>query len=208
VVGGGWLKAFKNIGTKKVCCIDHPSLKAEDLLIDENVLVRCDLSKKMPSPIKCDMVISTEFAEHVDESMSAAIVNFLTESSPIILFVAAIPGQGGFGHINEQGPAFWRRLLEEKGFEMIDAIRPSIIFDETIPYWFRQNLYLYVNQIVLDKIILESTSSLFIPHEFEIVHTGILKEEADFTPQLCFSDALKELGLAFVRAVKNRLKVA
>jgi hypothetical protein len=54
----GWLKGFKIIGTKKVCCIDHPSIKAEDLLIDENDLVRCDLSKEILSPVKCDLVIS------------------------------------------------------------------------------------------------------------------------------------------------------
>ena len=104
--GGAWLKAFEDLGTKKIYCIDHPSIRAEDLLISESESIRCDISREMPSPIKCDLAISTEFAEHLDKSRSEDIVDFLTNLSPIILFSAAIPRQGGLKHINEQRPAF------------------------------------------------------------------------------------------------------
>jgi hypothetical protein len=199
--GGGWLKAFQEAGTKKVCCIDHTSVQAEDLLISEDELIRCDLSKEMPSPIKCDLAISTEFVEHVPKSRSEAIVDFLTKSSPIIIFAAAIPKQGGLGHINEQRPAFWKNLYAERGYERVDAIRPRIIFDETIPHWFRQNLYIYIDKTVLNQTKLASVSHLFIPDEFEIVHTRILNRP------LGLSEVLRELVPAFLRTSEKRLNL-
>jgi len=198
---GSWLKAFQNVGTKKVYCIDHVSVLSEYLLISKDDFIACDLNKEFPSPIKSDLAISTEFAEHIDKSKSQTIVDFLTKSSSIILFSAAIPGQRGPGHINEQRPAFWRELYEERGYEMFDVIRPKIIFDESIPVWFRQNLYLYVDKSIIDRINLATSKNLFIPHDFEIVHTENLNEK------MKISEILIELIPSFSRAVKYRFDI-
>ncbi len=91
-------------------------------------------------------------------------MEFLTSCSDIILFSSAIPGQGGIGHINEQRPAFWRNLFQSMGYERVDIIRQKIIFDNSIPFWFRQNLFLYVNQQLLEQGQLNiSAQSQFIP---------------------------------------------
>jgi hypothetical protein len=197
---GGWLKAFKDTGTEKVYCIDHPSIKPEELLISQEDFIPYDLSKEMPSPIKCDLAISTEFAEHIDKSKSKDVVNFLTQSSSIVLFSAAIPGQVGIGHINEQRPDFWKRLYEERGYERIDVIRPKIIFDKTIPVWFRQNLYLYVDKNIIDRTMLSSVN-LFIPDDFELVHTEIFEKLK--TRKL--SDVIREIVPSASRALKYRM---
>jgi hypothetical protein len=197
---GGWLKAFKDNGAKKVYCIDHPSIKSEELLISQDEFIPHDLSKEIPSPIKCDLAISTEFAEHLHKSKSKDVVNFLTQSSSIVLFSAAIPGQGGIEHINEQRPDFWKKLYEERGYEQFDVIRPRIIFDKTIPVWFRQNLYLYVDKNIIDRTNLAYVD-LFIPDDFELVHTKILENIRN--PKL--SALMRELIPSASRALKYRM---
>jgi hypothetical protein len=64
--------------------------------------------------------------------------------SDTILFSAAIPGQGGTGHINEQWPPYWIRLFEKNGFHCHDAIRPLIWNRDEITAHFRQNMLLFV----------------------------------------------------------------
>jgi hypothetical protein len=200
--GGGWLKAFQEIGSQKISLIDHPCMQSQDLLISSEYFIAVDLSKEIPEPIKCDLSISTEFAEHIDYQMSEKIVDFLTQSSDVVLFSAAIPGQGGGGlHINEQRPSFWKNLFQERGYERVDAIRPQIIFDNTIPFWFRQNLYLYVEKDYLKNSKLASLKS-FLPDEFEIVHVNNLNRK------IGFSDVLKELIPAFFRLIENRLHLS
>lgn len=196
---GAFLKAFKELGTKEVVCIDHPSIKTEDLLINQDEFIPCNLNKQLPSPIKSELAISTEFAEHVSQARSKSIVDFLTNCSDIILFSSAIPGQGGIEHINEQRPSFWRNLFQARGYEQVDNIRQKIIFDRSIPFWFRQNLFLYVNQKLLEQGKLNiPVQSQFIPPEFEIVHSRILERP------LTLRELLKELIPTFTRSVKSR----
>jgi len=196
---GSWCQAFKQIGSSRVCCIDHPSvLTSGRLLIDETEFIPADISKELP-PIKpCDLAISTEFCEHIAKSRSEILVDFLTKSSKIVLFSAAIPRQGGIGHINEQRPNFWQALFLERGYQRIDAIRPLILSDSTIPAYLRQNLYLYVESKMVEKIP-EKFRQSFIPDEFEIVETRLLERP------LGLSEVIREIPLALSRAVKNRL---
>ena len=142
---GAWCKAFKQIGSSKVRCIDSPSvLNSCNLLIDKNEFIPMDLSRSLPPIEICNLAISTEFCEHIPKSQSEHLVEFLTQSSNIILFSSAIPGQGGIGHINEQRPSYWQTIFSKKGYERLDVIRPLIIFELSIPSYLRQNLYLYV----------------------------------------------------------------
>jgi hypothetical protein len=196
--GGGWCRAFKENGTTQVWCIEHPSIVISDLLIDERELIRCDFENDFPAPIKSDLAVSIEVAEHLSQSKSDTVVDFLTQSAPVVLFSAAIPGQGGDGHINEQRPAFWRNLFERKGFHLVDAIRPKILFDRDIASWIRQNLYLYVCQEYLSKLPFTTESYMFIPDEFELVETRILSRD------LSLSQVLKNLPGALRRALAAR----
>jgi len=198
--GGALLKAFSDIGSKKVRCFDHPSIKPEDLLISNEDFVPWDMSKSIPEPFSCDLAISTEFAEHVPQNMSDSVVDFLTQSSDIVLFSAAIPNQGGLEHINEQRPAFWKNLFEKRQYRLIDAVRPKILFDQTIPHWFRQNLYLYVHESSLHKLNLAPENYSSIPDEYEIVHTRILNRK------MGLNEVLKEIKPSIFRALKNRFK--
>jgi hypothetical protein len=168
--GGGWLKAFKEAGTEQILCIDHPSVQAQDLLISSNEFLPCDLEKHMPEPVKCDLAISTEFAEHIHASRSQLVVDFLTSSAPVVLFSAAIPRQGGTDHINERWPNFWHHLFHKKEYYLFDVLRPKIIHNATIPWWFRQNLYLYAHKDYINIKLLHQAQQNFLPDDFLVVH--------------------------------------
>ena len=70
-----------------------------------------------------------------------------------MLFSAAVPGQGGTNHINEQWPSYWSNLFRNENFEVIDLLRGMIWDDVWIPYWYRQNILLFLNVTTRSDLI-------------------------------------------------------
>ena len=75
----------------------------------------------------------------------------LTSFSDVILFSAAIPGQGGTHHVNEQWPSYWIEKFAARGYVPVDCIRPFIWADSSIRTDYRQNLIMCVKKNALDK---------------------------------------------------------
>jgi hypothetical protein len=67
----------------------------------------------------------------------------LTRLGPVVLFSAAIPGQGGLGHLNEQWPRYWVDLFRAKSYVAIDCLRHRIWDDDGVDWWYAQNLLFY-----------------------------------------------------------------
>jgi hypothetical protein len=63
------------------------------------------------------------------------------------LFSAAIPGQGGDGHLNEQWPAYWIERFVARGLKCFDRIRPLIWQNSGISTWYRQNMLLFMRDV-------------------------------------------------------------
>ena len=62
------------------------------------------------------------------------------------MFSAAIPGQGGQNHINEQWPTYWQEFFQKYDYDMIDFFRPKIWNNTKIERWYRQNMFLVVKK--------------------------------------------------------------
>jgi SAM-dependent methyltransferase len=103
-----------------------------------------DLEQPFSGP-KVDLVLSLEVAEHLTPSRAQSFIADLCAMAPAVLFAAAIPGQGGVGHINEQWPSYWATLFAAHGLRPHDVIRPCIWTDEAIPAWYRQNAVLFLD---------------------------------------------------------------
>jgi SAM-dependent methyltransferase len=88
-----------------------------------------------------DMAVCLEVAEHLPASSAADFVATLCELAPVVVFSAAVPGQGGTGHLNEQWPEYWADLFRAKGFSCEDALRWTIWSDERVEWWYRQNIF-------------------------------------------------------------------
>lgn len=145
---GTWLSVFKKNGVRKIVGIDGSHVDREQLLfhIDEEEFMIRDLIEPLAVKQKFDLVVSLEVAEHLPEKVSDTFVKSLTQLGDHILFSAAIPHQGGDGHINEQWPLYWKTKFNLLDFEVYDCIRPRIWESLDVNWWYKQNIFMAVNR--------------------------------------------------------------
>ena len=88
----------------------------------------------------------------------------LTDLSPVVLFSAAVPGQGGVEHLNEQWQEYWIDKFAQRGYVAIDCLRPRIWNDTSIRWWYAQNTLLYVRETSLNQYpLLEAMRTNSLP---------------------------------------------
>jgi SAM-dependent methyltransferase len=73
-------------------------------------------------PRKFSVAVSMEVAEHLPASVSDRYVHLLTSLAPVVVFTAAVPGQGGLDHVNEQPPEYWIAKFAAHGHELIPEV--------------------------------------------------------------------------------------
>ena len=61
------------------------------------------------------LVICTEVAEHLEHEHADHLVDLLVAHMCPIIFTAAIPGQGGHDHVNEQPKEYWIDKFMDRG---------------------------------------------------------------------------------------------
>jgi SAM-dependent methyltransferase len=143
--GGGWLSEWKQAGIADVCGVDGAYVDPADLEIEAERFKAADLAHPFDLGRTFDLVQSLEVAEHIDGSASGVFVaNLVRHAGRFILFSAAVPGQGGEYHVNEQPYDFWRKRFAENGYSAFDFVRPRIAADSGISFWYRYNIILFV----------------------------------------------------------------
>jgi SAM-dependent methyltransferase len=140
---GGWLATFARHGVTDYLGVDRFA-PAGLLEIPRDRFVEADLTRPLAVGRRFDLAVSLEVAEHLPDSAAKTLVESLTRLAPVVLFSAAIPGQGGISHVNEQWPEYWSRLFADYGFDPADVVRPRIWKDERVEFWYAQNSILYV----------------------------------------------------------------
>ncbi len=143
---GDWLAAAKELGVREVHGLDGPWVPEDRLLIGRESFTQADFREPLPALGQFDLAICLEVAEHLPAELAEPFVRNLCGLAPAVAFSAAIPGQGGLHHINEQWPSYWVELFRRAGFEEVDVLRPRMWEDERIPYWYRQNTILFVSK--------------------------------------------------------------
>jgi hypothetical protein len=111
-----------------------------------------------------------------------------------VLFSAAIPGQGGRDHVNEQWQTCWTLIFSQYNYTVCDVVRPKIWKNRRIAYWYRQNILLFCDRHSLDTVpeFADSAHSLRLP----LVHPE----------QLDFPDALRAAIVAAPKYARESLK--
>lgn len=132
---GWWASAFAECGASRVLGVDGGYVA--DRRVD---FTPADLNDPLPELGRFDLAVSLEVAEHLSPSRAAGFVADLCDLAPVVLFSAAVPGQGGTGHINEQWPGYWADLFAGNGYRVSGAIRWRIWNDDRVENWYRQNL--------------------------------------------------------------------
>jgi len=126
--------------------VDGPYVDRSHLLIDPADFHPADLAMPIDLGRRFDLVQSLEVAEHLPEARAAAFVATLTAHGSCVLFSAAVPGQGGENHLNEQPPGYWRALFRARGYVAIDYLRPLLAGDPAVEQTYRYNIMLYVDE--------------------------------------------------------------
>jgi hypothetical protein len=96
------------------------------------------------------MAICLEVAEHLPSEAASILVHSLVKLAPVILFSAAIPGQGGTNHVNEQWPDYWQEIFAHHGYRFCDPLRLALWNDSDIEWWYAQNTFLVASDFVVD----------------------------------------------------------
>lgn len=143
---GTWLSVLAERGVTTVQGFDGPWVDRAMLQIPDCSFREANLAEPLGEDRRFDLAMSLEVAEHLPHDQAAHFVGSLTRLSDFVLFSAAIPNQGGTGHVNEQWPEYWAARFAEHGYEVLDVLRRELWDDEAIPYWYRQNVMLYVKQ--------------------------------------------------------------
>jgi hypothetical protein len=144
-----------------------------------------------------DLAICLEVAEHLRKQSATRLVADLASLAPVVVFSAAVPGQGGLHHVNEQWPSYWAALFAGHGYAVADPIRPVIWDDDSVEWWYRQNVLVYSREPLPGQ-----------PHDplQPIVHPAMYTEilriaaEPTTTKQL-----LRALPAAVVRSLRHRI---
>lgn len=158
---GTWLKVFAEHGVSDYLGVDGEYVDLSMLEISKDNFQAQDLRKKWNLKRKFDLVVSLEVAEHLPAECADEFVESLVAHGDTILFSAAIPGQGGQNHINEQPPQYWQSKFEKHGFFFHDIIRPLIWDNEEIDWWYRQNIFLLRKNPPLTKPLFTIHPELF-----------------------------------------------
>lgn len=101
-----------------------------------------DLFGPIPDLGSFDLAVSLEVAEHLPASRADGFVADLCALAPVVLFSAAIPGQGGAHHVNEQPITYWAERFKANGYAVSGALRWMIWDNDQVECWYRQNLLL------------------------------------------------------------------
>lgn len=199
---GAWLKAFQANGAQTVQGYDGDYVDRQKLLINPASFQPANLTEGISISGRYDLALCLEVGEHLPSRQAQGLVAALTRAASVVLFSAAVPNQGGTGHINEQWPAYWEHLFAQRGFVKIDAVRPHIFGHPQVAWWYQQNIVVYVSEAALaaSERLQQAREGAPGPwHEW--YHWKVLR------PHQSVAGLWSELRKAIARAIRRRLDV-
>ena len=134
---GIWAAAFEALGVPALG-IDGEYVRPGRRLVRR--FLAWDLATPLPALGRFDLCVCLEVAEHLPASAADGLVAGLAELSDRILFSAAVPGQGGTGHVNEQPHDYWLQRFDRLGFAADEAWRDRFAAEGEVAWWYQRNM--------------------------------------------------------------------
>lgn len=141
---GSWLRVFQENGISDLLGVDGILVNEDIMEVPVKYILQHNLSDSLHLNRKFDLVICLEVAEHLPKKSADTLVCSLVKLSDIVLFSAAIPGQGGQNHINEQWFSYWQEKFHSYDYYAYDIIRPFFWDNKKVDWWYRQNMFLLI----------------------------------------------------------------
>lgn len=200
---GTWLRVARAHEIDDIAGFEGEWLDPGLLVIDPSLVTLGSLERRLSPSRRYDLAICLEVAEHLSPPRAAGFVSDLCRAADAILFSAAVPGQGGVGHQNEQWPSYWARLFADAGYDAFDIVRPAIWSDSSIPFWYRQNTIVYARRGSDAHRRLEQVASPAPP--LDLVHPDLYARKTHPGPRTLWRQAVNCLrrGRTRHRAIRQ-----
>jgi len=156
---GAWLPEWCRAGIADYIGIDGDYVDRDRLLVPRDHFMTQDLTKRFDIGRRFDLVISLEVGEHISFNDTITFVDNLCTHSDAVLFSAAVPGQGGVLHVNEQHYEFWRRHFNARGYRLFDFIRPRLASRREVEPWYRYNSLFFARAGALQRLSEEARAA-------------------------------------------------
>jgi hypothetical protein len=120
-----------------------------------------------------DLALCLEVAEHLPTGhVTDELIRNLCQSADVVVFSAAIPLQGGSGHVSEHWQSFWAEKFSRYSYLPCSVVRDYLWNLSHIPPWYAQNTLVYARQATLDFYNLNATTHLDAIHPNLWLHVG------------------------------------
>jgi hypothetical protein len=143
---GTWACRFRESGVPEVIGVDGDYVERSMLRIPRECFFAHDLRTPIRLNRRFHLAVCLEVGEHLPEARARGLVHDLISLAPCVLFSAALPGQGGTDHINEQYLSEWAALFATHDFVALDLIRHQIWNISEVSWWYRQNMVLFAHR--------------------------------------------------------------
>ena len=142
---GYWLAEFEKAGVSDVMGVDCEDMISE-LVINKESFRVFDLALELNLGRKYDMVLCLEVAEHLKEDHAEMLVRNICKHGNLVVFSAAIPGQGGYNHVNEKPIAYWVAMFSRWTYTADERFRGKIT--DNVSGWYKNNTVVYRGEYV------------------------------------------------------------
>jgi SAM-dependent methyltransferase len=205
---GHWLSVFMQNGIGDIVGVDGGWIQAQVLKIPADRFMTWDLAQPLRLSRQFDLVVCLEVGEHLPADAADGLVESLTSLGPVVLFSAAIPQQGGVGHINEQWPEYWCARFAKQGFEVLDCVRRRVWDDERVEAYYAQNILLYVRrdrlEVLGERVPFRGQEAL----PLTVVHPRVYRRSLEVTEpaNIGLRAAIRALPIVAGKAVSRRVR--
>jgi SAM-dependent methyltransferase len=201
---GTWLRCWREHGVEDVLGFDGDYVDKNQLAIPEANFRSAELRQPVRCDRQFDLAMSMEVAEHLPPERAEGFVADLVALAPVVLFSAAVPGQGGTHHINERWQSYWADLFDQAGFVTFDVLRPQIWDDETADFWYRQNALLFCRRDAVAAYPALTAAPTTMP--LRVVHPDQYAMKNDPVNSLSVRQSLMALRAAVRRSAVRRVR--
>lgn len=171
---GTWCIAAKELGIDEVYGVDS-NLLNHDMLSNQQIEFRqLDIAKPIDLYRDFDMAMSMEVGEHLQESVSDIYIKNLIRHTELVLFSAAVPGQEGLHHINEQPLSYWVEKFRVYDFLLFDVLRGVFWSNQEIEPWYRNNVVLFAHKSLVSELDRQLPSP---PPITDIIHPELFERK-------------------------------
>ena len=176
---GYFLDAFRALGVEDTVGVDGPFEGTEVVGENGHGFIAVDLqNERLALGRTFDLVLCLEVAEHLDADVGPVLIDDLVKHGKAVAFSAAVPHQGGRGHVNERPQSYWASEFARHGYHPHDIVRLSIWNDEHVDWWYAQNLLVYLPERNPDPVPLDLIHFKMNPHVMPTQHWQPTAREA------------------------------